>query len=250
MAHITVDDFFEEHSDKKHYSNLQPRPEQYSDWRNAPEKVIGYARWIQTKSDVPSLRMLTPVPRAEEMAQESENLLDEFIKHRGDIHPGWHSLTIHGSGKHITEDWDAPIYEGRWTSRPKYDWTEIADQCPAIVDWLQNYWSFSEFHRVRLMLLEPGGYIRPHKDFDTRRLAAYNFALTNPPGCEFCMEDSGLIPWQAGECRAIDIGRLHSVRNIGTQNRVHMIIHGLNAPEHNKMLCASYDNLLQEQGML
>lgn len=250
MADMNIDDFFELHSHYEHYTDLKYRPVEYTNWKTEPSLMIGYARWIETASNTASLKMAVDVPNAQQMADESNALLGEFIKHRGEIHPGWYSLTIHGSGKHITEDWNAPIYEGRWTERPKYDWTDIADRCPAIVDWLSNYWEFREFHRVRLMLLEPGGCILPHRDYDTRKLAAYNFALTNPPGCEFCMEDAGLIPWQPGECRAIDIGRLHSVRNIGDQNRIHMIIHGIPSPQHAKILCQSYDNILEEHGKL
>ena len=96
------------------------------------------------------------------------------------------------------------------------------------------------------MLLKPGGYIKPHKDFETRRLAAYNVAITNPPGVEFALEEAGLVPWQPGDVRAIDIGRLHAVRNNSNEDRIHMIVHGHHNDKHNAILCESFDILMDQ----
>jgi len=96
------------------------------------------------------------------------------------------------------------------------------------------------------MLLMPGGCIREHADYEVRKLAAYNIAINNPEGVEFALEDAGLIPWKAGDARAIDIGRRHSVRHIGTIPRIHMIIHGAPTFKHAQLVCRSYDLLLEE----
>ena len=85
---------------------------------------------------------------------------------------------------------------------------------------VQNKFPFTSFDRVRFMLLEPGGFIQPHADYD-ERLAAYNIAVSNPPGVDFAMEDAGCIPWEVGDVRAIDIGRKHSV--INNSNEDHAI---------------------------
>jgi hypothetical protein len=246
----TVVDFFEKHAANGHYDLIKNRPDQYKNWDRDDTSMYEYAKWIEFDSGTPSLKLDLPTGDMSAMAAEAESLLHEFVDHRGELHPEWYSLTIHGSGKHITEDWNSSIYNGRWKERPKYNWTEIAEQCPSIVNWLTDVWTFKEFHRVRLMLLRPGGYILPHTDYEVRKLAAYNMAITNPPGTEFCMEDAGLIPWKVGDVRAIDIGRQHSVRNIGHQDRIHMIIHGVPSPEHRRVLCRSYDMLLSELGKL
>jgi hypothetical protein len=94
------------------------------------------------------------------------------------------------------------------------------------------------------MLLEPGGYIQPHQDFDTRAMAAFNVALSNPPGIFFAQEDAGLIPWQPGEARGIDIGRKHSVLNQGLENRIHMIVHGLWGDGFERCIIESFEQLL------
>ena len=49
---------------------------------------------------------------------------------------------------------------------PEYDWTELADLCPITKQWLQNL-GFKKYQRVRFMLLDPGGYINPHRDVDS-----------------------------------------------------------------------------------
>jgi len=94
------------------------------------------------------------------------------------------------------------------------------------------------------MLLEPGGFIQPHSDFDQRQMAAFNVALSNPPGVQFAQEDAGLIPWVPGDVRAIDIGRQHSVLHRGSENRIHMIVHGLWSDGFQRCICESFEELL------
>lgn len=238
-----VIDFFDEWKDFDHYSVLNQRPDKFINWQGNEELTKEYFNWIEKESNCPSLRLDMEVPH-EEMAKEAFALLDEFVKHRGSEHPGWHSLAIHGYDKYTTDDWTSKAYS--FTEKPKYDWTEIADVCPVTKSWLQNNWKYKWYDRVRFMLLVPGGYIKPHADYEVRKLAAYNVAINNPDGVEFVMEDAGMIPWQPGDARAIDIGRRHSVRHTGTEPRIHMIIHGAPGFEHAELVCRSYDKLLQE----
>ena len=236
-------DFFDQWKDFKHYSSLNAKPERFNDWRGNERLTREYFNWIEKESNCPSLRLDMHVPH-EEMAKEAFALMDEFVKHRGEEHPGWHSLVLHGVDKHTTDDWTSNAYN--FTEKPEYNWTEIADACPITKDWLQNTWSYSRFDRVRFMLLVPGGYIKQHADYEVRKLAAYNVAINHPEGVEFTLEDAGLIPWKAGDARAIDIGRRHAVRHTGTEPRIHMIIHGAPTFKHAELVCRSYDLLLEE----
>ena len=236
-------DFFSKWYSYDHYSSLNSRPEKFKNWKNNPGLTREYFNWIEKESNCPSLKLDLPVPY-KEMEKESMALLDEFVKHRGEEHPNWFSLTIHGYNKHTTDDWTSKAYN--FKEKPEYKWTEIADVCPATKDWLQNVWDYTRFDRVRFMLLLPGGYIKPHVDYETRKLAAYNVAINHPPGVEFILEDAGLIPWEAGDARAIDIGRVHAVRHVGTEPRIHMIIHGAPGPKHIETVCRSYDLLLDQ----
>ena len=238
-----VIDFFNKWKGFSHYSTLNPKSEKFNNWQGNESLTREYFNWIEKESNCPSLRLDMPVPH-EEMAREALALMDEFVKHRGSDHPGWHSLVLHGYDKYTTDDWRSKAYN--FTEQPEYKWTEIADVCPVTVDWLKSVWSYNKFDRVRFMLLMPGGYINEHKDYDTRKLAAYNVAINNPEGVEFALEDAGLIPWQPGDARAIDIGRRHSVRHIGTEPRIHMIIHGAPTFKHAELVCRSYDLLLEE----
>jgi hypothetical protein len=241
-----VIDFFDKNIGIDHYANINLRPQKFDNWQGNNDLTRQYANWIELESNCPSLKLDIPMPQAE-MEAEALALLPEFIKHRGEQHPGWHSLVIHGYDKHTTDDWRSNAYN--FTEQPEYTWTEIADVCPVTVDWLKNTWSFTRFDRVRFMLLMPGGYIDIHKDYDIKKLAAYNIAINNPEGVDFAQEDSGLIPWQPGDSRAIDIGRIHSVRHMGTEPRIHMIIHGAPSMKHNELMCRSYDQLLEQQGL-
>jgi hypothetical protein len=240
-----VTEFFDIWKDFPHYSTLNVRPEKFSNWKTDKRVMKDYFNWIEKESNCPSLKLDLPLPQ-KEMEAEALALMDEFVKHRGEEHPGWHSLVLHGHSKHTTDDWRSNAYN--FTEQPEYKWTEIADSCPVTVDWLKNTWSFTHFDRVRFMLLMPGGCIKPHADYEIRKMAAYNVAINNPEGVEFVMEDAGLIPWSSGDARAIDIGRRHSVRHLGTEPRIHMIIHGAPSEKHAEVMCRSYDLLLEELG--
>jgi len=238
-----VNEFFDLWKDYPHYSSLNSKPEKFNNWQGNHELTREYFSWIEKESNCPSLKLDLPVPQ-KEMEAEALALMDEFVKHRGEEHPGWHSLVIHGFDKYTTDDWRSKAYN--FTEQPEYKWTDIADVCPVTVDWLKNTWNFTKFDRVRFMLLLPGGYIKRHVDYEVRKMAAYNVAINNPQGVEFALEDAGLIPWQPGDARAIDIGRHHSVRHLGTEPRIHMIIHGAPGFKHAETMCRSYDLLLEE----
>ena len=65
------------------------------------------------------------------------------------------------------------------------DWTDMSKFCPATKNWLENDFGFNSFTRVRFMLIEPGGYIKPHSDTDHSELIAINIALNMPKKCYF-----------------------------------------------------------------
>ena len=127
----------------------------------------------------------------------------------------------------------------------KFHWTELSEQCPETTKWFKTQWPFTDYDRVRFMLIEPGGFIQPHADYDERRMAAFNIAVSNPPGVDFAMEEAGCIPWEPGDVRAIDIGRKHAVVNNGTEDRIHMIVHGKFNQNFKELLCRSYDKLIE-----
>lgn len=245
IINIPIDQFISEKCyPYQHYQMMQSPPEQFRSWGQDRSVRNAYYNWIVKQSNCPSLKMDIEIPHVD-ILTEVQAQRHRFVKHRGDNHPGWLSMTLHGQGVEYTD----PKHNYPDVQQD-YHWTELAEHCPVTVDWLKNVWTFYEFDRVRFMLLEPGGWISPHSDFETRRLAAYNVAISNPPGVEFAMEDAGVIPWQAGEVRAIDIGRGHALRHTGDQERIHMIIHGKEHVRHQDLVCRSFDLLCHELGLL
>jgi hypothetical protein len=229
---------------KEHYQDLKMPSDEFNDWKTNDRAKMKYSKWIIQESNCPSLLLDMPLPY-KEMTIEAEKFLNRFVKHRGDMHPGWSSIAVHGQSAQRTQPSNYYVEEGIDTpdNIPPYTWTEIAKDCPATVDWLKSF-PIKEFQRVRYMLLEPGGFIQPHQDFDRRNMAAFNISLSNPPGVEFAQEDAGLIPWEPGEARAIDIGRKHCVWHGGTENRIHMIVHGKWGEGFEELICRSFDRLL------
>ena len=246
MEQITA--FFDKCNEFTHYQCLNSRPNKFKDWRADNSLKIEYCRWIMHNSNCPSLLLDISVPQSDMLAEVSK-ISDKFVKHRGEENPGWYSMTLHGQDVHLTQPKEYYInVEKLFTidNCPDYDWTSIAEYCPITKSWLENVFPFEAYNRVRFMLLEPGGYITPHVDYETRSLAAFNLAISNPAGVDFALEDAGLIPWQPGQIRAIDIGRRHAVRHTGTEPRIHMIIHGRWGDGFEDLICRSFDLLLEQ----
>jgi len=204
---------------------------------------LQFWKWIRDESNVPSLKLNINFPY-KEVLQEVKAIEHRFVKHRGEQHPGWESMCIHGVNTEQTDDWRSDAYADKnYTEKPVHTWTDIADQCPTMKKWLQETFPMNEYDRVRFMMLRPGGYIQPHQDYDNRSLNAINVALNNPEGCVFAMEEAGCIPWKDGDVRLIDIGRKHCVYNESNEDRIHIIIHGNQNKEFNTLAIESYLNI-------
>jgi len=84
------------------------------------------------------------------------------------------------------------------------------------------------FSAIRLLRLEPGGYIKPHRDLksgyedDFFRL---HIPIVTNPRVDFTLEGERLI-MGPGECWYTNVNFVHSVANRGTSDRVHLVIDG------------------------
>ena len=77
-----------------------------------------------------------------------------------------------------------------------YTWTDIIDRCPITYDFFKNVFPYKSYYRVRYMLLEPQGFITPHKDSFDNYLSPINMALNHPKGCLMKMEGhKGYVPF-------------------------------------------------------
>lgn len=162
-----------------------------------------------------------------------------FVSHRSDGR-GWKSLCLHGLSSTLTEH---PEKYGFYEGKAPYSWTEIADACPVTTSFVKRL-PFAQFYRVRFMLLEPLGYIRPHMDNQAKGLYTINVALSNPVGSYFKMQGFGNLPFRPGLALFIDTSNTHCLINLSEEPRFHMIVDGVkdnDNPEFADLVCRSYD---------
>lgn len=235
-----VIDIIDRNINVAHYKNVPSFPD------DLDENIHAQAFWIMKESRVPSLRVDMPIPY-QEMFEEAIKQKHLFVKHRGSTSPGWASMAIHGTAVEDTAPREALINEGKYTQDncPEYHWTELSDLCPITTQWLKEELNFDLYNRVRFMLLEPGGYITPHRDTDIPGLHAYNISLNNPEGHIFAMDGHGIVPWQPGELRILDISNIHTVVNRSSEPRIHMIVHGHYGEKFKHRMIKSYKKLAE-----
>jgi hypothetical protein len=169
----------------------------------------------------------------QEMYNEAKALKHLFQPHRaydpsqkvGYAHNGWSSLTIHGISSKHTMNWDSYDEYEKLGSEDlvPYIWTDIKDRIPVTVDFFKNKFPHCSYRRLRYMLIPPGGYILPHSDYKRKQLYPVNIALNNPEGCEFIMENNGVVPFKPGKAFLLDVSNRHSVWNNSNEDRIHVI---------------------------
>ena len=109
------------------------------------------------------------------MYEEAKSIKDMFVKHRdsdgngGYRHKGWRSLCIHGIDAYKTNHYEQYGYSSN--QETPYVWTEVAEKCPVTTKFFKESFPYKNYYRLRFMLLEPEGFITPHKDTDTNKLS-------------------------------------------------------------------------------
>tara|TARA_Y100000389_G_scaffold204676_1_gene258790 strand:+ start:3779 stop:4411 length:633 start_codon:yes stop_codon:yes gene_type:complete len=200
--------------------------------------------WITKESKLPWLVLDIDVPY-KEMHTEAVSLREEFVAHRdqdyggGYRHQGWRSLCIHGIDAYKTNHYDQ--YGFKNNDEVPYCWTHIAERCPVTVDFFKNKFPYKRYHRLRFMLLEPGGFITPHEDTDQNVLSPVNIALNTPKDCMFKMKGhKGFVPLTDGKAVLLDVGNTHAVYNKSDEDRYHIIVHGVKTKEYEDLVKRSY----------
>ena len=177
--------------------------------------------WIQWNSGLPWLELDIPVP-ADAILKEIVKIESYLTVHREDYseHAGWKSFCIHGKA------FDATREDTHYNDQRPYTWTDEALQhMPETVEFFKNTWPGSGYRRIRVMLLEPGGYITIHADATSPGMRAVNISITQPDQCDFIMAGHGIVPYQVGSAMWLDTSNLHVVYNHSTQPRWHIIVH-------------------------
>lgn len=161
------------------------------------------------------------------MLAEAKKLEKHYVPHRiHESHSGWSSLVIHGISSVHTES--SHTY-GFTDQNAPWRWTDIADICPNITNFFKTQFDYDRYFRIRIMKLSPGGYIIPHRDsidIKENHIGPVNFALNDPEGCNFYMDNIGILPWKPGRMIKLNLFNVHAVWNRSNENRYHIIIHG------------------------
>lgn len=193
------------------------------------------AEWITKQSGVSHLPLDIIVP-VDKILKEWGKVEHLAVPHRdtdntlGYSHIGWKSLTLYGVSSTITTQSDKP-----------HSWTDIADRCIETKKWFIDTFKEINFRgRIRFMLLEPGGYIMPHKDRESSKLSEVNIAISNPKGCEFYFENKGIVDFDRNPVNMLDLSNRHWVINNSKEPRLHMIYHGQVSSD---IIERSYENL-------
>lgn len=177
--------------------------------------------WIQQQSLLPWLRLNLDVP-FEEIYKEIQKAPVSYQPHRDDYaeHHGWHSGCLHG------KSWEATREHSYYNDTRPCQWTrESQEYFPFTKQYFQTVWPAAKYSRVRIMLLEPKGYITVHRDQARPGMNAINIAITQPDECRFVFENHGVIPFKPGSAFWIDTYNNHAVFNDSDQPRWHIIVH-------------------------
>jgi hypothetical protein len=195
--------------------------------------------WICNSSGLPWLELAIPVP-VNTIHQEIKNIEHLLVDHRDEQgeHSGWKSFCIHG------KSFDSTREDSHYDNDTEHHFTNQAlTLMPNTVTFFKNNFPAAEYRRVRVMLLEPGGYITVHKDDKSNRLSPVNIAITQPSDCHFVMDKHGEIPFCPGKSFMLDVGNLHTVVNNSNKPRYHLIVHSKPNQKFKQMVVTQYNIL-------
>lgn len=206
---------------KQQLSRMMARKFANQDLTLPPYNPAADFDWIRWHSRLPWLRLDLQVPW-QEILKEIQGSKAALVPHRDDYseHQGWLSGCLHGRA------WAATREDSYYQDQTPFDWTAESQQYFAFTkDFFQSQWPATQYRRLRIMLLEPKGYITLHRDSNNPGLNAVNIAITQPADCKFVFENHGVIPFEPGSAFWIDTSINHTVYNDSDQPRWHMIVH-------------------------
>jgi hypothetical protein len=145
---------------------------------------------------------------------------DAWIAHfNADYHDGgWSGVTLRGEGG------DASALVPGHSQAASYADTPLLARCPLIAASLARL--LCPVGSVRLLRLSAGGLIREHRDEGLcleQGVARLHVPILTGDGVEFYL-DSQLVTMAPGECWYLNFDRPHRVQNLGTTDRVHLVI--------------------------
>lgn len=218
---------------------------EFNGWESDHTKLEKFFDWIRFTSNIKSLK-LSIDDNLTEIKNEIIPKVHVSVPHREGEGKGWKAITLYGYSSLMTDD--DSYYQSNGFDLPETkSWTSISNFFPKTKQWIIENIPFSKFGRVRLMVLEPGGYIAPHRDYPRGQcLAGINIAINHPANIQYIVGGEEII-WQEGDSRLIDIGSTHEIYNNSNESRVHIIVHSdpidVWSVEMMHIVCDSYTKL-------
>jgi hypothetical protein len=112
----------------------------------------------------------------------------------------------------------------RGAAGARYLKTELLSRCPYFEAVINSFDCQKE--RVRLMRLRPGAIIEPHDDPGqgwSDGVARMHVPITTNEGVSLTL-DGETVSMSPGELWYLDVERVHSARNAGSTDRVHLVL--------------------------
>ena len=131
---------------------------------------------------------------------------------------GWSGAALRAPGGDTTR-----LYPDPQGLEPHVD-TPLRAACPAADAVLRAFGT--GLRSARLLRLAPGGCIREHRDYGLsfeNGEARLHVPVSTEAGVEFYL-DGELMPMEAGECWYLNLDLPHRVQNLGTHDRVHLVL--------------------------
>jgi hypothetical protein len=193
---------------------------------------------IINHSGLPYLQLKIDVPH-DMIRREILSATHLLVPHRYDKESsGWSSFCLHGRA--IGDTLDNEYYNNE---QPMHWTPEALELLPDTIEWIRSCWPNEGFQRVRVMCLEPGGWIGVHHDYNDPHLGPSNIAITQPNDCAFYMQDAGVVPFEPGRVFCLDVSRPHAVVNNSNEPRYHIIIHHNENRDWRRLIMQSYEEL-------
>jgi len=215
---------------------------EFKNWQTDYSTLNNFFNWIRFNSNIKTLK-LDIADDLEELREEILPKISVAVTHREEDGHGWRSATLHGYGSAMTDS-DGHYLDNGFNLPTEKHWTSISNIFPKTKEWIIKNIPFAKYGRIRLMIVEPGGSVLPHKDYPHGQcLAGINIAINHPNSVRYII-DNKPIHWRNGDSRLIDIGSIHEIYNESNEYRVHIIVHSepidVWSKEMMSIVCKSY----------
>lgn len=160
----------------------------------------------------------------------------DFFRSFHDHHKDWKHLILHGISENHNEH--SEFYGYGTEAEAPYRWTTHGDSCQVTRSFVEGL-PFEHLYRVRFVLLEPGGYMLPHKDLEQPGYTDLNICITQPENCFFIVKGGGCIPFKPGDVYSVNKFHTHSIINMGEEPRIHLMVGGKPSEQFWNMLTKS-----------